>query len=73
MTTQQANDLIAAVKDVKQASTDEGVRVDALIASLQASGSTADPAVAQAITDLQGVSTNLKAFHATTIIPPVGP
>lgn len=73
MTTQQGNDLIANVKDVKDARTAEAARIDTLIETLKASGSTADPVVAQAITDLGGISANIKAFHADTVIPPVTP
>lgn len=68
---QQQTDLIAAVKAVKQASDDEAVRLDRIIAGLDPLKS--DPIVAQAITDINSVAAANRAFHADTVIPPVGP
>ena len=59
----QLTQLQTAVADVKQASDDEATRVDAIIASLQAAAGD-NPAVAQAITDLEGTAAKLRAFHA---------
>ena len=75
MTAQQGNDLIAAVQDVKTQSDAEAIRLDKALADLQAkldAAATADPAVASAISTIQGVSQSLKMFHADTIIPPSG-
>lgn len=70
MTQQQQADLIAAVKAVKDDSDAMAVRVDKIIAAL---GTSPDPVVAQAVSDLGAVSKALKAYHADTTIPPVGP
>ncbi len=64
----QLTDLQAAVADVKQASDEEAVRVDAIIAALQ-QGAGDSPVVAQAITDLTATAAALRAFHADQ--PPV--
>ena len=59
----QLKQLQAAVADVKQASDDEAVRVDKIIAALQ-QGAGDNPVVAQAVTDLQETAAALRAFHA---------
>jgi formiminotetrahydrofolate cyclodeaminase len=59
----QVTQLQTAVADVKQASDDEAVRVDSIIAALQA-GASDNPAVAQAIVDLGETAAKLRAFHA---------
>jgi len=59
----QLTDLQTAVADVKQASDEEAVRVDKIIATLQ-QGAGDNPVVAQAITDLQATAATLRAFHA---------
>jgi hypothetical protein len=60
---EQLTQLQTAVADVKQASDDEAVRVDMIIAALE-QGAGDNPVVAQAITDLQGTAAALRAFHA---------
>lgn len=69
MTQQQASDLIANVKDVKQATDDMSVRIDKIVGGLP----TSDPVVAQAVIDLKAEAATLRGFHADTVIPPVGP
>ena len=59
----QLTQLQTAVADVKQASDEEAVRVDKIIATLQ-QGAGDNPVVAQAITDLQATAATLRAFHA---------
>ena len=59
----QLKQLQGAVADVKQASDDEAVRVDKIIAALQAAAGDS-PVVAQAVTDLQATAAALRAFHA---------
>ena len=61
----QVTQLQTAVADVKQAASDEATRVDAIIASLQALAAD-NPTIAQAITDLEGTASTLRAFHADT-------
>jgi hypothetical protein len=65
----QLTQLQTAVADVKQASDGEAVRVDKIIAALEAGGGD-NPAVAQAITDLEQTAATLRAFHADTTPPP---
>jgi hypothetical protein len=59
----QLTQLQTAVADVKQASDEEAVRVDKIIAALQ-QGADDNPVVAQAITDLHVTAATLRAFHA---------
>lgn len=59
----QLTQLQTAVAEVKQATDDEAVRVDAIIAALQA-GPSDNPVVVQAIADLTETATKLRAFHA---------
>ena len=61
--TDQLTQLQAAVADVKQASDEEAVRVDAIIAALK-EGAGDSPVVAQAITDLKETAAKLRVFHA---------
>ena len=61
--TDQITQLQAAVADVKKASDDEAVRVDSIIAALQA-GAGDNPVVAQAVADLTETAAKLRAFHA---------
>ena len=61
--TDQMTQLQGAVAEVKQASDEEAVRVDAIIAALQV-GAGDNPAVAQAIVDLGETAAKLRAFHA---------
>jgi chorismate mutase len=59
----QLTQLQGAVAEVKQASDEEAVRVDAIIAALQ-TGAGDNPVVAQAITDLSATAAKLRAYHA---------
>ena len=63
----QVTQLQTAVADVKQASDEEAVRVDKIIAALQSAGAD-DPVIAQAITDLGQTAAALRAFHADTAV-----
>jgi chorismate mutase len=65
----QMTQLQGAVAEVKQASDEEAVRVDAIIAALQA-GAGDNPVVAQAITDLAETAAKLRAFHADQPVAP---
>jgi hypothetical protein len=59
----QLTQLQTAVADVKQASDDQAVRVDKIIAALQEGGGD-NPVVAQAVTDLKTTAAALRAYHA---------
>ena len=59
----QLKQLTTAVADVKQASDEEAVRVEAIIVALQQGGGD-NQVVAQAITELGQTAAALRAFHA---------
>lgn len=69
VTQDQENQLVAAVAQVKQDTTDMSGRVDTIITNLTALSSD-DPIIGQAINDLTAESATLKGFHANTPIPP---
>ena len=61
----QLTQLTTAVADVKQASDEEAVRVEAIIVALQQGGGD-NQVVAQAIAELGQTAAALRAFHADT-------